>query len=166
MSAKSLLQDLLGTLADLHEDARDMLSNDDLRNEIVRDLGGTPSPNTPVPQFPPAGLASVKAYREASEPGLDALLGAIQDFRGFHEAFKTFGESLNLGGDAALEEGYRAVLDILGWNLVRLRMPRLYFWMQVASFAEDITSPFPGQFNGTWPFPTALDRLFSAGMDI
>ncbi|MGH8185357.1 MAG: hypothetical protein ACREUC_02240, partial [Steroidobacteraceae bacterium] len=95
-----------------------------------------------------------------------ALLGAIQDFRGFHEAFRAFGESLNLGADAAVEDGYRMVLDLLGWNLVRLRMPKLYFWMQFASFAEDITSPFPGQFSGKLPFPTALDRLCSAGMDL
>ena len=166
MSAKSLLQDLLGTLADLHEDAREMLSDDDFRNEIVRDLGGTPSPSSPAPQFPPAGLQSVKAYRDAAEPGLESLLTAIQDFRAFHETLRSFGESLNLGGDAAVEEGYRAALDLLGWNIVRLRLPKLYFWMQVASFAEDITSPFPGQFNGTLPFPTALDRLCSAGMDL
>jgi hypothetical protein len=166
MSAKSALQDLLGFLADLHDDAREMLSDDVLRNEIIRDLGGTPSPNSPQPQFPPAGLESVTAYRDASEPGLDALLAAIQDFRGFYEALRGFTEALNLGGDAAVEEAHRALLDLLGWNIVRLRMPKLYFWMQVASFAEDITSPFPGQFNGTWPFPTALDRLFSAGMDL
>ena len=166
MSARSILQDLLGFLADLHDDARDMLADDDLRREIIRDLGGTPSPNSPTPQFPPAGLQSVQAYRDASEPGLEALLAAIQDFRGFYEALRGFGEALDLGGDAQLEEGYRALLDLLGWNIVRLRLPKLYFWMQVASFAEDVTSPFPGQLDGRWPFPTALDRLFSAGLDL
>ena len=164
MSAKSLLQDLLGTLADLHEEAREMLGQDVLRNAIVSDLGGTPG--TPAPQFPAAGLQSVKTYRDASEPGLEALLEAIQDFRTFHDALRAFGESLNLGGDAALEEGYRAVLSVLSWNMVRLRLPRLYYLMQVVSFAEDTTSSFAGQFNGMIPFPTALDRLCSSVMDL
>lgn len=168
MSAKSLLQDLLGELADLHETAREILSDDDARNAIVRDLGGTPG--TPAPQFPPDGLQSVKAYRDASEPGLDALLSAIQDFRTFHDALTAFGESLNLGGEAAAEEGYRLVLDVLGWNLIRLRYPRLYYWMQVVSFVEDLTSPFPGQFDDSRfdkvPLPTALDRLISSVVDL
>lgn len=160
MSAKSLLQDVLGELADLHEMAREMLSDDIVRNAIVRDLGGTPG--TATPQFPPAALQSVKDYRDASEPGLEALLSAIQDFRSFHDALSSFGESLDLGTDAAVEEGYRLVLDVLGWNLIRLRYPRLYFIMQVVSFAEDITSPFPGEAEKHVPLPTALDRLGSA----
>lgn len=164
MSAKSLLQDLLGELADLHEQARGILSNDIMRNAIVRDLGGTPG--TAAPQFPPAGLQSVKDYRDASEPGLDALLSAIQDFRTFHDALSVFGESLNLGTNAAVEEGYRALLDVLGWNLVRLRYPKLYFFMQMFSFAEDTTSPFPGQYSQKYPFPTAVDRVISSIMDL
>ncbi len=119
MSAKSLLQDLLGELAELHETAAEMLSDDIIRNEIVRDLGGTPG--TPAPQFPPAGLQSVKAYRDASEPGLEALLEALQDFRKFHESLRAFGEALNLSDDAAAEEGYRILMDVFGWNLIRRR---------------------------------------------
>jgi len=64
VSAKSLLQDLLSELAICTKRSR-MLSDNIIRNEIVRDLGGTPG--TPAPQFPPAGLQSVKAYRDASE---------------------------------------------------------------------------------------------------
>jgi hypothetical protein len=168
VSAKSLLQDLLGELAELHETAATMLSNDIVRNEIVRDLGGTPG--TPAPRFPPAALQSVKAYRDAAEPGLEALLEAIQDFRSFHEALTAFGESLNLGGEAAAQEGYRLILDVLGWNLIRLRYPKLYFWMQVLSFAEDTASPFAGQFHGSQydrvPVLVALERLASSVADL
>jgi hypothetical protein len=168
MSAKSLLQGLFSELAELHEAARDMLADDDTRKSIIRDLGGDPSAAV---QFQPSALDSVKAYRDASEPGLEALLGAIQDFRSFHEALSAFAESLNLSTDAAVEESYRLVLDVLGWNLIRQRYPKLYFWMQVFSFAEDITSPFPGviETDKGWrpwghqlPLPTTLDRLFSA----
>ena len=113
-------------------------------------------------------LDSVNAYRDASEPGLEALLAAIQDFRAFHEALSAFAESLNLGTNAAVEEGYRLVLDVLGCNLIRQRYPKLYFLMQVFSFAEDITSPFAGAAEKEWrpwghqlPLPTTLDRLLS-----
>ncbi|MGH8238371.1 MAG: DUF6603 domain-containing protein, partial [Steroidobacteraceae bacterium] len=168
MSAKSLLQDLLGELADLHETAATMLSDTIVRNQIVRDLGGTPG--TAAPQFPPAAFQSVKAYRDASEPGLEALLEAIQDFRTFHEALTAFGESLNLGGEAAAQEGYHLVLDVFGWNLIRLRYPKLYFWMQVLSFVEDTVSPFPGQFHGSQydrvPVLVALERLVSSIVDL
>ena len=158
-----MLQDLLSELAELHETAAEMLSDDVIRNEIVRDLGGTPG--TPAPQFPPAGLQSVKAYRDASEPGLEALLEALQDFRKFHESLKAFGEALNLGGDADTEEGYRLLMDICGWNLIRLRYPRLYFILQVFTFVEDTVSPFEGQYSKV-PLPAALNRLIGSLVDL
>jgi len=162
VSAKSLLQELLSELAELHETAAEMLSDDIIRNEIVRDLGGTPG--TPAPQFPPAGLQSVKAYRDASEPGLEALLEALQDFRRFHESLRAFGAALNLGGDAAAEEGYRLLIDVFGWNLIRLRYPFLYFILQTFSFVEDTVSSFEGQY-GKVPLPAAFNRLAASFMD-
>ncbi len=168
MSANSLLQGLFGELAELHEAARDMLADDDTRKAIVRDLGGDPSAST---QFPASSLDSVNAYRDASEPGLEALVEAIQDFRSFHESLSAFAESLNLGTNAAVEEAYRLVLDVLGFNLIRQRYPHLYFWMQIFSFAEDITSPFAGAAEKEWrpfghqlPLPTTIDRFLS-GID-
>ena len=166
MSASSLLQGLLGELAELHEAARDMFTDDETRRAIIRDLGGDP---TAIATFPSSSLDSVKAYRDASEPGLEALVEAIQDFRAFHEAMSAFAESLNLGTNAAVEEGYRLLLDVLGWNLIRQRYPKLYFVMQVFSFAEDITSPFAGVAEKEWrpwghqlPLPATIDRLLSA----
>jgi hypothetical protein len=166
MSANSLLQGLLGELAELHEAARDIFADDDTRKSMIRDLGGDPSSSA---QFPATSLDSVTTYRDASEPGLEALLAAIQDFRSFHEALSAFAESLNLGTNAAVEEGYALVLDVLGWNLIRMRYPRLYFILQVFSFAEDITSPFAGAAEKEWrpwghqlPLPTTIDRLLSA----
>lgn len=169
MSAKSLLQSLFGELADLHEGARDILADNDMRRSIIRDLGGDPAA---APQFPATNVDSVKAYRDASEPGLEALFAAIQDIRSFHESLSAFAEALNLDStNAAVEESYRLILDVLGWNLIRQRYPKLYFWMQVFSFAEDITSPFPGvaEKSKDWrpwghqlPLPTTLDRLLSA----
>jgi hypothetical protein len=94
MSANSFLQSLLGELADLHASAQEILTDDDMRKSIMRDLGGDASSTA---RFPPSTLDSVVAYREASEPGLEALLAAIQDIRAFHEALSSFAEALNLG---------------------------------------------------------------------
>jgi hypothetical protein len=104
-----------------------------------------PSVTAAAPQFPPAALQSVEAYRNASEPGLEALLEALQDLRSFHEALRGFAESLDLGADVIAEDTYRLIVDVLGWNLVRLRYPRLYFIMQARQLRQDITSPFPGE---------------------
>ncbi|MCB1852840.1 MAG: hypothetical protein KDI83_19055 [Gammaproteobacteria bacterium] len=172
MSANSLLQGLFGELAELHVAARDLLADDDLRRSIIRDLGGDP---TSAVQFPPTTLDSVVAYRDASEPGLESLFAAIQDLRSFHEALSAFAEALDLGTNAAVEEGYRLLLDVLGWNLIRQRYPKLYFIMQLFSFAEDITSPFAGAaekdedlrpWGHPLPLPTTLDRVISGGAEL
>lgn len=165
MSAKSLLQDLLGELADLHEQAREMLADDFVRNAIVRDLGGTPSAATSAPQFPPAGLQSVKTYRDAAEPGFEALLSAIQDFRTYQEAIRSFAESIDLGPGAAVDEAYRSVLDILSWNLVRLRKPKLFYIMQALSFVDDTTSSFAGEYGGLVGMGRLLARVWDFAID-
>ncbi|HKS58237.1 MAG TPA: DUF6603 domain-containing protein [Steroidobacteraceae bacterium] len=171
MSANSFLQSLLGELADLHASAQEILADDDMRKSIIRDLGGDASSTA---RFPPSTLDSVVAYREASEPGLEALLAAIQDIRAFHEALSSFAEALNLGTGAVVEESYALILDVLGWNLIRQRYPFLYFVMQIFSFAEDITSPFADPGLKEWrpadykrlPLPTTLNRLISGGFEL
>jgi hypothetical protein len=171
MSANSFLQSLLGELADLHASAQEVLADDDMRKSIIRDLGGDAASTA---RFPPSTLDSVVAYREASEPGLEALLAAIQDIRSFHEALSSFAESLNLGTNAVVEESYALILDVLGWNLIRQRYPFLYFVMQIFSFAEDITSPFADPALKEWrpsdykrlPLPTTINRLISGGFEL
>jgi hypothetical protein len=167
LSQNSFLQGLLGELADIHESAASVLADKGTRESIVRDLGGTGSGTS----FPPTSLASVQAYRDASQPGVEALVEALQDLRSFHESLSLFCESLELGADAVVEETYRLLVDVLGWNLIRTHYPHLYFWMQVVALAEDLTSPFEGastkglfntQTKPPLPLPTTFDRLFSA----
>ena len=171
MSANSFLQNLLGELADLHASAQEVLADDDMRKSIIRDLGGDASSTA---RFPPSTLDSVQAYRSSSEPGLEALLAAIQDIRSFHEALSSFAEALDLGAGAIVEESYALILDVLGWNLIRQRYPFLYFVMQIFSFAEDITSPFADPGLKEWrpsdykrlPLPSTLNRLISGGFEL
>src|SRR5262245_37475794 len=125
---KSLLQTLVGWLIDLLEDARDLLTGEDTRKAIIADFGGNPFTGSAPPEFPPAGLASAKSYRDAAEPDLEGLFAAIQDVRATFTALRAFVEALDLDDDpAALDEGFRTLLDILALNFVRLRAPRLYY---------------------------------------
>jgi len=55
-------------------------------------------------------------------------------------------------------------MDVLGWNLIRLRYPFLYFILQTFSFVEDTVSPFEGQY-GKVPLPAAFNRLVASVMD-
>ena len=97
-----------------------MFADDEMRKAIIRDLGGDPSS---IATFPSSSLDSVKAYRDASEPGLEALVEAIQDIRAFHEALSSFAEALNLGTSAVGGGELPLMLDVLGWNLIRQRYP-------------------------------------------
>jgi hypothetical protein len=160
MNPKSVLQELIGGFGDLLEFARDTLSDGAVRKAIITDLGGTPSATSTAPSYPPAGLQSVKAYRDAAEPDLQALFSAIQDVRTCINALRSFVEALDLGPDAAVDEAYRALLDILAWNYIRLRKPRLFFIMQALSFVEEFTSVYAGEFNGPVAPFLLLGRLF------
>jgi Family of unknown function (DUF6603) len=160
MAQKSFTQTLLGWLVDLLEDARDLLTGADTRRAIIADLGGNPSaPSTP-PQFPPAALASVKAYRDAAEPDLEAFLAAVQDVRACVDALRSFVDSLDLDSEAIADEVFRDLLDLLALNFVRLRAPRLYFVLQATSFAEDFSSIYGGEFGAFTGLLRSLRALF------
>lgn len=166
MTAKSVLQEFLGgTLVELLEFARDALNDDTVRRAIILDLGGSPADESTAPNFPPASLHSLKAYRDAAEPDLEALFTAIQDAKTLFDALRSFVESLRLDPDATVDEAYRGLLDILGWNFIRLRWPRLFFIAQALSFAEEFTSVYGGEFNGPIALPLFLQRVFDTLLD-
>ena len=121
-----------------------MLSDDDHRATRSSAISAA-TRGTPAPQFPPARWTASRPIATPRSRGSRRCSTRIQDFRTFHEALSAFGESLNLGGDAAAEEGYRA----------RARRARLephppalseavLRRCRCFSFAEDTTSPFAG----------------------
>jgi hypothetical protein len=161
MADTSLTQTLVGWFIDLLEDAQDLLTGEDTRRAIIADLGGNPFSPSAAPQFPPAGLQSAKAYRDAAEPDLEALFAAIQDVRSCINTIRSFADSLDLGASAIADEVFRDLLDLLALNFVRLRAPRLYYWLQAASFAEDFSSVYGGQFGGFTGLLRALKGAFN-----
>ena len=64
--AQSALQQFVGGLGSWIESSIAALVDDEMRATLIRDLGGTPQPNSSKPNFPPSGLDSVKAYRDSA----------------------------------------------------------------------------------------------------
>lgn len=157
--AQSALQQFIGGIGSFIESSIAALVDDAMRDTLIRDLGGTPQANSPKPSFPPNGLDSVKAYRDAAEPDLEALAAAIADIRSFFSILRNFIGSLDLGVGASVDEAYRGILDMLGWNVIRQRQPRLFYAMQLATFAEEVQSVYGGEFNGVSDLPEMIKRL-------
>jgi len=142
MADKSALQSVVGELGDFLEWVRDTLADDKARRAIVADLGGDVGSTPAAPQFPPAGLQSIKTYRERSDADLEAFFSALRDVRGLVDVVRGFAATLSLGVGATIDQTLRAVLDLLATNYFRLRCPSWYFILQVANFAEDTTSVY------------------------
>jgi hypothetical protein len=159
MAQKSFTQTLVGWLVDLVEHAQDLLTGEDTRRAIIADLGGNPSAASTAPQFPPAGLASAKAYRDAADPTLEGLFAAAQDVRACIATVESFSNSLDLGVPGVANEVFRDLLDLLALNFIRLRAPRLYYIMQATSFAEDFSSVYGGEFGGYMAVPNGMRAL-------
>ncbi len=160
MADKSVLQEIVGWLGEVLEYTRDTLNDDAMRAALIADLGGDPAAAPNPPQFPPTGLESVKAYRGAAKPDLEALFSAIQDIRAVIDSLRSFVESLDLGAGAVLDETLRVLLDLMALNYIRLRQPRLYFILQAVSFGEEFASVYGGEFIGISSVSQALGKLW------
>ena len=162
MGAQSLLQDTVGLVGDFLLWMSDTLNDPQARAAVVGDLGGDPeAAKRNVPQFPANGLQSVRAYREAAEPEIESFLSAVNDLRNTFEALRPLGEAVVAGdGDRTVDEGIRAILDLMALNYWKLRFPRSYFAAQVLSFGEEATSVYGSGGTSYGRFGRALGAVF------
>lgn len=162
MAEQSTLQQVIGWLGDFLEWVRDTLNDNQARRAIVADLGGDIDHVPPAPTYPIAGLQSVKAYRNAAEPDLEALFSAMTDVRAMYEALRPLAEAIAAReGHMAADESLRALLDLLATNYWRLRHPRTYFIAQVLSFGEEATSVYGDGANSYGRFGLAFVKIFN-----
>ncbi len=160
MAGKSALQEVVGWIGDFLEWVRDTLGDAQARRAIIADLGGDVNATPPTPTFPDGGLASVKAYRDAADPGMEGLASALADARQVFDALKPFVSALAVSAGMAIDEAFRATIDLLATNYIRLRHPRWYFAIQVASFAEEATSVYGDGESFYGRFGRALLKIF------
>ena len=159
MPDPTLLQRLIGWFGEFLEWAHEMLTGDLSRRAIIADLGGDPDA-AGAAEFPPPQLASIRAYRDAAVPTLEGLVDAINDVRSFIAAVRSVVQAFGISGWATNDELVRALLDLLATNYVRLRYPRIYFAIQVLSFAEETTSVYGDGRSNYGRFGRALLRVF------
>src|SRR4030095_489660 len=162
-TARTVLQTLLGWFVDFLEWVRDVVTGKESRRALIADLGGTPEAAARAGQvnFPPAQLDSIKAYRDATDPTLEGLVAGIADVRRTFEAVRAVIEGARMGGWDTNDELWRAAIDLLTTNYVRLRFPRLYFAMQVLNFAEETTSVYGDGKHNYGRFVTGLGHVLS-----
>jgi hypothetical protein len=157
---KSVLQEVIGWIGDFLEWTRDTLNDDQSRRAIIADLGGDPAAVPPAPTYPNGALASVKAYRDAADPDLEALFSAIGDARSVFDALRPFVSALAVSAGMAIDEAFRALIDLLATNYLRLRNPQVYFIVQVVSFAEESTSVYGDGKSFYGRFGRAMVKVF------
>jgi hypothetical protein len=112
------------------------------RQAIIRDLGGTADLQTGTAQFPQARLDSIRAYRDAAEPGVEADLEVVEDIAALLDAIANNVETWNLGPAQGAQELGHSLLDLLATNWVRHRLPRVFLFLQAIKAIDDAGSTF------------------------
>lgn len=163
MPDRSLFQRLAGVVVDFGEFVADVLSEEPARRALIKDLGGNPNAagtaNAPV--FPPAPMESIKAYRDAANPTLEAELAVVSDVLLLLDAIASVVELLDLGDEfAAANQLRQSLLDLLASNYVRLRCPQQFLILQGLAAIEDTTSTYGGGSNTPVNIMTSFQALF------
>lgn len=138
----STVQKLAGWLGDFFGWMKETLADPEARAALAADLGARPGPSQ-APVFPESSESGLRAYRDAADPDLEAAIGALRDVHALFEAVRDFVASLDFGDwKPPLEEVFDGALDLLATNYVRLRHPRLFFWLQFIGFTFESSSQF------------------------
>lgn len=169
MSDRSLYQILVGEVADFFTFVGEALTGEVERSALISDLGGDPSASTGTAAFPADKLATLKSYATAPAPDTEADLAALGDVLVVLDAIASNIEVWSFDIDQAEQLGH-SLLDLLGTTYVRLRWPRLYLWLELASILEEASSSFGAGSNNLLRLGTAswatLKFLFDPGKTI
>jgi Family of unknown function (DUF6603) len=138
MPSDNIFKDIIGSIADFFDWAREVLDDDAARKALIEDLGLDPARAKAKPDLPQGSFDSIKNYREQGKPDREAFLSALADIRAIYAALRSFIASLGVGGATLHNELTYRLMDLLLLNYVRLRHPRVHFWAQLLStLAED-----------------------------
>jgi hypothetical protein len=162
MSDRNLLQRLAGVVVDFIEFVGETLGEAAAREAVIKDLGGKPGAGAADPPvFPTAALESIKAYRDAAQPSLEAELSVVSDVLVLLDAIASLVEVLGLDDNfATAEQLHQSLFDLLASNYVRLRWPRLFLILQGVATIDEITSVYGGGSNGVVNIGASFWALF------
>ena len=147
MSGGGLLRRLAGELVDFVTFSGDLLAHDAARDAVLADLGAAPDAVTGTLVLPAAPLAAIKEYRDNVDTDtqadieaagnmailLNAVIDQIESWQGTDWAGR---------GDTFVN----GLIDILGSNYVRRRMPTWFLLIQAVSITSELTGSLaPGE---------------------
>ncbi len=162
MSAGALLRRLASEMVEFVTSSGDLLAHDGARDAVLADLGAAPDVVTGKLVLPEAPLAAIKEYRDNVNADtqadieaagnlailLNAVIDQIESWQGTDWAGR---------GDTFVN----GLLDVLGSNYVRRRMPTWFLLMQAISITSELTGSLaPGEHAHT-RFLNAFRTIFS-----
>nr|MBA3288538.1 hypothetical protein [Acidimicrobiia bacterium] len=162
MAEPSFLQRVAGEAVDFFEFVMTLFGEPAAHRAIIKDLGGNPDAQPGTLVFPPAPLESIKAYRDAADPGAEAEAAVLADMLLLLDAIASNVELLGMGNvGASVEQLGQSLLDIMASNYVRLRFPRLFLILQAAAAIEDTTTTYGAGSNNLVRVGSSFATLFS-----
>ena len=139
---QSFLQNLVHEVIGFFEFVEPGMAFGLARQALIRDLGGTADLTGGAPQFPTAPMESIKAYRDAANPDLEADLEVVRDIAVVLDAIASNVETWQLGAAQGGQELGHSLLELLATNWARHRVPRVFMFLQAIAALEDATSTF------------------------
>lgn len=144
-SKRSLVQQVVGWLADYFTWVKETFASDTARRAALADLGLDPA-NPPPLALPADRITSIDRYRNQSDPTEQAFLAVWQDALAVVETIEGFVDAAGAGagGKAVVKEAVRQFLSLTATEYVRLRHPMAYFVARLFAVIEDTV---PQQFH-------------------
>ncbi|MGH2614274.1 MAG: DUF6603 domain-containing protein, partial [Thermomicrobiales bacterium] len=125
---------------------------------LADDLGATTEAGE-SPVYTPPSTAGLKAYRDASDPGIEAWIGVINDVRALIESIVAVVKAWKFGDDAVADQVAQTLIDLLVSNYIRSRYPKLHFWMDLVRFSTEPATLYGTGGSGAARFGSSLVAL-------
>ena len=137
---KSVTQQSVGAWGDFLRWVRDTLSDDQVKAQIMRDLGLDPSKvGDSKPNFG-THADSIDLYRSKADPGAEALAEAIADLKAMYQAVHDVVDAARNSSDPTADttgELLHQLFRLLSLNYLRIRVPVLFWLGQAGGFIEE-----------------------------
>ena len=142
MSERTAIQSIAAEVVSFFEWFGESLGDPLVRDSMIKDLGGDPAEVPDGTTVPSTGLDTVKAFRDASNVTLEQGIQALADMAVLLDAIASIAETFAHSAGAGAQELGHSLLELAASNYVRVRFPRLFLVLQLASLLEEVTSTY------------------------